>query len=566
MVKPNSTRREDHPADNQVALASFSKKDMFLNWLSVGNAKKYPPSVCITCLDKVSEYALCKHISLVSVWDITQNSVFKPFYNRLLDNKLLRVTEKSTYKVFIIAGQLYLKFLKEKPWIKASGELIDSTSSDSLVSDVSQMTKESMTAVEEAQLNNLPKGRVIPENVLEWLVTQLNANGTLYLKSVARSYISTICSAPSKLNLPLPLESRDVFACQTVAELDTLWDLFKTAPNYIEVNRNLGHGQFSAGLAAYRRYLEYFAEYHSKTKGNVTVQKIAIAQPSEIPEAVLKALSSDYRNGFKFDSMAIRLLSSKVGFNINDALQDKLKHLMFQRNDDVYFLPDTIADSETMKDITDRADLLIEKYKCFELSELYFCEKQGINNNCIRDIMDFEDLFKFLYNGQIRCVGKYGTRIARTRGKSLYEIFGTIADKINTLAHDKYGGVLSEDDLKMEFRGFSLELLNNVIKEYTDDLVKTEINGIICYQTLDALGFPDDFSDLLAETLDEIDKLELMPSEEVLHTALSLKMGINFKSEYNIPDDRTYRRLITVYYKAKPQREWKGGVFAEVSN
>ena len=40
-------------------------------------------------------------------------------YNRILNDKLLRITNRSTYKVFLTAGQLYLKFLKDKPYVKA---------------------------------------------------------------------------------------------------------------------------------------------------------------------------------------------------------------------------------------------------------------------------------------------------------------------------------------------------------------------------------------------------------------------------------------------------------------
>jgi hypothetical protein len=78
------------------------------------------------------------------------------------------------------------------------------------------------------------------------------------------------------------------------------------------------------------------------------------------------------------------------------------------------------------------------------------------------------------------------------------------------------------------------------------------------------LGLPDDFSHTLAETLGRLGELNLTPNEEVLHTALSLALGVNFKEEYNLPDQEAYRRLVSVYYKAEPPRKWKYGVFSEV--
>ncbi|MEG1999706.1 MAG: hypothetical protein RR015_06795, partial [Bacteroidales bacterium] len=97
-------------------------------------------------------------------------------------------------------------------------------------------------------------------------------------------------------------------------------------------------------------------------------------------------------------------------------------------------------------------------------------------------------------------------------------------------------------------------------------LFKIEINGITCYQTLDALGLSDEFSDTLAEALEQVDEIGLVPNEEVLHTVLSMRLGVNFKTEYNIPDDRTYRRLIATYYKETPKRKWKRGIFREVQD
>lgn len=237
-----------------------STKNAFFGWLSVGNAKRYSPSVIVACLDKTSEYALSNKISFSDLWSITKPSVFKPIYNKLLETKLLRITDRNTYDVFIVAGRLYLKFLKEKAF----------TTKTSLVDTV-----EPVLIVEEQPTDVIPKG-ISPENLIMWLTTQPNANGTLYLENVVRQYVRYLHSAPSRLDLPLPMEERDVFACHTVAELNTLWETFRTAPNYKMVNNDT-RGSFSAGLSCLSRYLEYLS---GKTENN------AAAVPA------LKALSA----------------------------------------------------------------------------------------------------------------------------------------------------------------------------------------------------------------------------------------------------------------------------------
>lgn len=100
---------------------------------------------------------------------------------------------------------------------------------------------------------------VDPETLVAWLVTQPNANGTLYLENVVRQYIYSLRSAPLKLELMIAPNNRNVFACHTVDELTELWGVFKNAPNYKQVNANTS-GMFSAGMNCLLRYLQHLSE------------------------------------------------------------------------------------------------------------------------------------------------------------------------------------------------------------------------------------------------------------------------------------------------------------------
>jgi hypothetical protein len=308
--------------------------------------------------------------------------------------------------------------------------------------------------------------------------------------------------------------------------------------------------------------------YTLKTNGSVVERNMARdnISSSVFPQSIIAVLSEDYAAGFRFDATALRLLSNKTGVEIDKNMQSALKQQMFRRNDDVYFLLDVVADMETRKDIADCADSLLGEYSCFEISELYALHVNRLNPKCIGGADDFEKFYERVGNRDVRCVAapRIGNRIARYSNGNVWETFGTIAQKIIAVANDEFGGVVSEDDLHQKFRAFSADLLAKIIRNCVgDELLRVEINGIVCYQTLNALGLPDDFSDMLSDTLYRIDDLGLTPSEEVLHTALSLALGVNFKAEYNIPDQATYRRLVDVYYKADPPREWKHGVFGE---
>ncbi len=825
MVGIDDINRETSLIDNETSLEAPFLRDAFLGWLSVGDAKKISPTVCVSCLDKVSEYAIQKKICSLSLWSITKHTFFQPIYHRLLEAKMLRITEKNTYKVFIVAGQLYLRFLKEKPWLKA---VVGKSSAISvgkgikavdLVAD-SERTLNNSVAIAEFSTN------INPDDFVAWLIMQKNSRGTLYLERVARKYSQYLRSAPSKLDIPLTADKRDVYTTRTIEEFDRLLERFLAAPNFKQVNE-YGHQTFSAGLKAYRRYLENltrqgenvkeeenlsieqtntvipkqlndnvrivdfshtvecsksdpiscsiddvniafagnwrnllvavteyciirFAEKmenlkagwfsnHSNTpfllvnkplssgkklsngywinvhysisqlvliiagvcrycginldnvkitytrKSNAdgyaveqektdnssvyaqqnirsefkvwlselnsawsnstldmlcsdalylhnnnrgitvaealvdyegiekaynAIEKYFISNPRQtgtaataakgyidtlqlfkkfikerfpslldsdggvhstpqdeaLPDSIVSVLTQDYPYGFNFDTTSVRLLAEKSGVDFNLSIQNTLKDLMFCRKDGIYFLLDVVADAETRQKIIGFADDWLYDCGCFEISELYALAANNLNENAIRDLHDFEAFYEFINRREVRCVAYYGTRIARVHNKSIRDLTLGVAKKVIFITHDECSGTVNEDDLKERFPAFSADLLGNIIKEHAEELVKTEINGIVCYQTLDALGLSDEFSDTLAEALEQIDEVGLIPNEEVLHTTLSIRLGVNFKAEYNIPDDKTYRRLIAAYYKGAPKREWKRSIFAEVQD
>jgi len=286
-----------------------------------------------------------------------------------------------------------------------------------------------------------------------------------------------------------------------------------------------------------------------------------------VPESVIDVLRTDYANGFRFDNTALRLLSSKAGVEVDEPLQSALKRQMFHRADDVYFLLDIVTDAVTRKELVGFANALLDEYGCFEISEFYVMYADKLNPKCIGGAEDFERFYSQICSSDVRCVAApyIWNRIARRRNSNVWGQFETIAKKIIAVANEEFGGVASENDLHLKFCAFSTDLLAKIIKHRAgNDILRVEINGIVCYQTLDALGLPGNFSDVLSDILYRFDDLGLTPNEEALHTALSLALGVNFKEEYNIPDQETYRRLVAVHYKAEPPREWKGSIFREV--
>jgi len=107
---------DDVHVNQHACSSSVSLRDTFLVWLSKKQLQYYTPEVLANCIDSISQYVLRKKICVVGLWNFSQHSEFQGVYNRLLNDWLLRITDRNAYKVFLTAGQLYSEFLKDKSY------------------------------------------------------------------------------------------------------------------------------------------------------------------------------------------------------------------------------------------------------------------------------------------------------------------------------------------------------------------------------------------------------------------------------------------------------------------
>lgn len=325
----------------------------------------------------------------------------------------------------------------------------------------------------------------------------------------------------------------------------------------------------SGSARGYLRSLRMLKEFLDENYPQLLNADTAVVSSPSVPEAVVEVLKKNYASGFRFDTTYINLLSNASCAEVDARIQAALKRIMFRRDDGIYFLLDIVADATTRKSIIDFADSCLEKYGCFEIPEFYKLYEEKVNPNCIRNADDFESFYEQIGKGGVRCVQApyIGNRIARYSNGAVWSTFTEVAAKIVSVITDEYYGSCNEDDLHTKFCAFSTDLLGKMIKQFAaKELIRVEINESVCYQTFDALGLPENFSEILAEALEQLSDIGLDPTQDALHTTLSLKLGVNFMAEYNLPDRDTYRRLIAAFYKTEPRREWKANIFGEVTS
>jgi len=285
-----------------------------------------------------------------------------------------------------------------------------------------------------------------------------------------------------------------------------------------------------------------------------------------VAERITRVLKNDYAQGFRFDGMTLSLLESRAGYSLNSSEQRILKSKMYCRKDDgLYFLNESVANEDLCLRIAENVNVALQKFQCFELKTLYERFSGELYPVCIRNVEDFEDWFWKYFPGNIK--GKnYDQpgehRIIRVNSVSHEQVMSALVSKISEELKKSFG-TLEEENLLTIFDAFSIELLNDLVRKESDDIIVRQINGRTCYQTFDALGIPEELSEELSDVFEKIDELELEPNLETINVLLSVAFNFNFRNYFNIPNDKTYRRLITTCYQGS-EREWKAGTFREI--
>ena len=211
------------------------------------------------------------------------------------------------------------------------------------------------------------------------------------------------------------------------------------------------------------RLLKKFPDEHYPELINTNTLAVS---PPVVPKAVINALKKNYALGFRFDATYIYLLSNVSNTDVDIHMQEALKHMMFRRDDDLYFLLDTVADAAIRKEIIGLANRYLEEYGCFEILEFYMLYEDKVNSICIRNADDFESFYEQIETSGVRCVQApyIGNRIARYSNGAVWSTFKDVAAKIVTVITDEYYGSCNEEDLHARFCAFSTDLLGKIIR------------------------------------------------------------------------------------------------------
>lgn len=118
MVKePESSKYTLNAVEQDCFAASDTSamvKLAFRSWIYEGRSKQHDPDSIIASFDKASEQLLHRRLSYMSLWEITNPSIFSNIYKKAMNDKLFRVTDRKTYFAFIKIGEIVSKVSEVK--------------------------------------------------------------------------------------------------------------------------------------------------------------------------------------------------------------------------------------------------------------------------------------------------------------------------------------------------------------------------------------------------------------------------------------------------------------------
>ncbi len=337
------------PTDASTSLmyASMDMRDEFQKWLVDGNAKKISPQVAIDCLDRISEYVISRKIAC-SIWEISKPSVYKPIYQKVMEAKLLRIMERKTYKTFTLVGQLYLKFLREKPWEASFNNPVIATAHNEppTQNQPTEDNKPNQTVIVQAQgmagnflfrkdvdLSLLKYGFTIPQSAIDAFCSNISIEvprgGSYHISLVVKgkAYPATLS------NVGFSSETRQqmqVRYSQTSPIANTLRSIFAASNNLFIAGKQAENKEYIEVICVSTDEFELIChplKFASTVKSEDTIaDKVGkeSGYTQSISRMTIKAAMIEYSNAYvgkiKTRKEICDELSSKYGFPNNSIL------------------------------------------------------------------------------------------------------------------------------------------------------------------------------------------------------------------------------------------------------
>ena len=263
-----------------------------------------------------------------------------------------------------------------------------------------------------------------------------------------------------------------------------------------------------------------------------------------IPESVMKALEQARPHGISFSPMAMRLILKEVPLSEHQI--EALKAKMCQFGNGLWFSRSMVFDDETYLAFRRQAETWLSKHGCFSVERLY---EAHLGN--VRHMESLGDCAAFLQHlgFHVESHRPWGFLCFMAQS-SLNEHLASIS-AILTKQIDKSDGVLVVDDLDETMPHLTYKALNAVRAQFLPDIHESEVAGLPCWCSSDAILLPDDFSAKVTTAVDALVAIGEKVSLKNLEFALDLFYGYRVRQEHALPADAAFLQLCARHYQGE---------------
>ncbi len=259
---------------------------------------------------------------------------------------------------------------------------------------------------------------------------------------------------------------------------------------------------------------------------------------------LLAALAQECPNGVSFDPMAVRLLRQKVP--LEDGQIEDLKNAMFQVEGGIWLSLEMAIDDKDLFLLKNQSVGWLREYGYFSVERLFDtfrCSLPHIATPEARVALLRHLEFQVVKWGS---AGHFCILPTLDLDDALLAASETIAKMI-----DEAGGTLIFHKIEQVISHLTADDLERVRVRFLPEIHRTELGGVSCWRSSEAIMLPEDFQEKLTAIVDTLNMINEKITIAKLEFALNLFYCTRFREEYALTDNDTFSSICAKYYQGE---------------
>lgn len=281
-----------------------------------------------------------------------------------------------------------------------------------------------------------------------------------------------------------------------------------------------------------------------------------------------RALLSRFPRGISFSSASELLLAHVAGRAISDKVRRAIKAIMFGREDDVWLLPEMVADDTVLVRLVSRANTYLDAAGYFSVDVLRDEFLRVLHNLPDADA-DFKHFFMDIIAPKLNCdIRVFGGKTNQIcYGSSLTE--HQVCERVTTHIYrvlQSASDAVSVDSLREQLPFLSVSTINAMIRKMIPAAVELTLDGLDCWKLLDFFYLPEDMSEEVTRITHQLEAEDNPPSAVLIESGLDQVYGGSFCDNFAILDMSVFQQIVSASYTGDEARVWKNHVFRRESD